>query len=153
VGGEDSSEFNSACFLTGSVIEETGLIMDLCAWESQVTGMECAACAGSIEKAVKRLPGIEEATVAVLQNRAQVVYRPAFVQVCFCTSLSMSSVKKRCNFESSEGLGFKSHMGYVVQFRKRIFGRRLRMLGFRQRRSWMMPVSQAGASAGFASRA
>jgi Cu+-exporting ATPase len=46
----------------------------------QVTGMECAACAGSIEKAVKRLPGIEEATVAVLQNRAQVVYRPAFVQ-------------------------------------------------------------------------
>lgn len=42
--------------------------------------MECAACAGSIEKAVKRLPGIEEATVAVLQNRAQVVYRPAFVQ-------------------------------------------------------------------------
>lgn len=49
----------------------------------QVTGMECAACAGSIEKGVKRLPGIEEATVAVLQNRAQVVYRPAFVQVCF----------------------------------------------------------------------
>ena len=44
--------------------------------------MECAACAGSIEKAVKRLPGIEEATVAVLQNRAQVLYRPAFVQVC-----------------------------------------------------------------------
>lgn len=42
--------------------------------------MECAACAGSIEKAVKRLPGIEEATVAVLQNRAQVLYRPAFVQ-------------------------------------------------------------------------
>lgn len=46
----------------------------------KVTGMECAACAGSIEKAVKRLPGIEEATVSVLQNRAQVVYRPAFVQ-------------------------------------------------------------------------
>lgn len=44
--------------------------------------MECTACAGSIEKAVKRLPGIEDATVAVLQNRAQVVYRPAFVQVC-----------------------------------------------------------------------
>lgn len=41
--------------------------------------MECAACAGSIEKSIKRLPGIEEATVAVLQNRAQVIYRPAFV--------------------------------------------------------------------------
>lgn len=51
--------------------------------------MECAACAGSIEKAVKRLPGIEEATVAVLQNRAQVVYRPAFVQVCLIFSHSL----------------------------------------------------------------
>lgn len=44
-----------------------------------VLGMTCAACAGSIEKAVKRLTGIEDATVALLQNRAQVVYRPAFV--------------------------------------------------------------------------
>ncbi|KAG0606932.1 hypothetical protein M758_9G180400 [Ceratodon purpureus] len=59
-GEIDVSEVRKACF--------------------KVTGMECAACAGSIEKAVKRLPGIEEATVAVLQNRAQVVYRPAFVQ-------------------------------------------------------------------------
>lgn len=49
-------------------------------WLDQVTKMECAACAGSIEKAIKRLPGIEEATVAVLRNRAQVIYRPAFVQ-------------------------------------------------------------------------
>lgn len=45
----------------------------------KVTGMECAACAGSTEKSIKRLPGIEEAIVAVLQNRAQVIYRPAFV--------------------------------------------------------------------------
>ena len=47
----------------------------------EVLGMECAACAGSIEKSVKRLPGIEDATVAVLQNRAQVIYHPAFVDV------------------------------------------------------------------------
>lgn len=45
-----------------------------------VLGMKCAACAGSIEKAVKRLTGIEDATVAILQNRAQVVFHPAFVQ-------------------------------------------------------------------------
>lgn len=49
-------------------------------------GMKCAACAGSIEKAVKRLAGIEDASVAVLQNRAQVVYRPAFVEVKCTTS-------------------------------------------------------------------
>ncbi|KAK6137446.1 hypothetical protein DH2020_028803 [Rehmannia glutinosa] len=36
-----------------------------------VTGMTCSACAGSVEKAVKRLPGIKEAAVDVLNNRAQ----------------------------------------------------------------------------------
>ncbi|KAL7160122.1 hypothetical protein ABFS83_01G072800 [Erythranthe nasuta] len=44
-----------------------------------VTGMTCSACAGSVEKAVKRLPGIKEAAVDVLNNRAQVVFYPAFV--------------------------------------------------------------------------
>ncbi|XP_024530572.1 probable copper-transporting ATPase HMA5 isoform X2 [Selaginella moellendorffii] len=47
----------------------------------KVTGMECTACAGSIEKALKRLPGIKEAAVAVIQEKAQVVFHPAFVQV------------------------------------------------------------------------
>ncbi|KAL2516736.1 putative copper-transporting ATPase HMA5 [Abeliophyllum distichum] len=44
-----------------------------------VIGMTCAACAGSVEKAVKRLPGIKEAVVDVLNNRAQVMFYPAFV--------------------------------------------------------------------------
>ncbi|KAK6137498.1 hypothetical protein DH2020_028751 [Rehmannia glutinosa] len=44
-----------------------------------VTGMTCSACAGSVEKAVKRLPGIKEAAVDVLNNRAQVTFFPAFV--------------------------------------------------------------------------
>ncbi|BFI43005.1 P-type Cu+ transporter [Marchantia polymorpha subsp. ruderalis] len=46
----------------------------------KVLGMVCAACSASIEKAVKRLPGIVNASVAVLQNRAQVVYHPEVVQ-------------------------------------------------------------------------
>ncbi|CAM6034660.1 unnamed protein product [Sphagnum compactum] len=46
----------------------------------KVEGMVCAACAGSVEKAVKRLPGIQDATVALLRNRVQVLYRPAFVE-------------------------------------------------------------------------
>lgn len=46
----------------------------------KVEGMVCAACAGSVEKAVKRLSGIQDATVALLRNRVQVLYRPAFVE-------------------------------------------------------------------------
>jgi P-type Cu+ transporter len=46
-----------------------------------VSGMTCAACAGSVEKAVKRLPGIHDAAVDVLGGRAHVVFYPAFVSV------------------------------------------------------------------------
>jgi Cu+-exporting ATPase len=42
-----------------------------------VEGMTCSACAGSVEKAVKRLPGILEAVVDVLNNRAQVLFYPS----------------------------------------------------------------------------
>ncbi|PNX65470.1 copper-transporting ATPase 3-like protein, partial [Trifolium pratense] len=44
-----------------------------------VMGMTCAACAGSIEKAIKRLPGIVEAMVDVLNDKAQVQYYPSIV--------------------------------------------------------------------------
>ncbi|XP_048320300.2 probable copper-transporting ATPase HMA5 [Ziziphus jujuba] len=44
-----------------------------------VVGMTCSACAGSVEKAIKRLPGIREAVVDVLNNRVQVLFYPDFV--------------------------------------------------------------------------
>ncbi|URD98211.1 copper-transporting ATPase [Musa troglodytarum] len=44
-----------------------------------VVGMTCAACAGSVEKAIKRLPGIHDAAVDVLNDRAQVIFYPTFV--------------------------------------------------------------------------
>ncbi|XP_055821491.1 probable copper-transporting ATPase HMA5 [Solanum dulcamara] len=44
-----------------------------------VNGMSCSACAGSVEKAVKRLSGIKEAVVDVLNNKAQVIFYPTFV--------------------------------------------------------------------------
>eukprot|EP00250_Pteridium_aquilinum_P006129 c16105_g2_i1 orf=3-479(-) len=40
----------------------------------KVKGMECSACASSVEKAVKRLHGIQDASIAVLHSTAQVVY-------------------------------------------------------------------------------
>lgn len=46
-----------------------------------VIGMTCSACAASVEKAIKRLPGIREALVDVLNNRAQVLFYPSFVNV------------------------------------------------------------------------
>ncbi|XP_023518750.1 probable copper-transporting ATPase HMA5 isoform X2 [Cucurbita pepo subsp. pepo] len=50
-----------------------------------VTGMTCSACAGSVEKAIKRLPGIREAVVDVLNAKARVQFYPSFVnldQIC-----------------------------------------------------------------------
>ncbi|GAU20651.1 hypothetical protein TSUD_230650 [Trifolium subterraneum] len=44
-----------------------------------VHGMTCSACAGSVEKGIKRLHGIEEAVVDVLNNRARVIFHPSFV--------------------------------------------------------------------------
>ncbi|KAL8101516.1 putative copper-transporting ATPase HMA5 [Apium graveolens] len=44
-----------------------------------VIGMTCSACAASIEKAVKRLPGIKDAAVDVLNNRAQVLFYPSLI--------------------------------------------------------------------------
>lgn len=48
-----------------------------------VMGMTCAACAGSVEKAIKRLPGIREALVDVLNDKALVLYYPQIVIVSF----------------------------------------------------------------------
>lgn len=65
-----------------------------------VVGMTCSACAGSVEKAVKRLPGIKEAAVDVLNNRAQVMFYPAFVNVskkmrCFCCFVLKNEINLR----------------------------------------------------------
>ncbi|CAF1841164.1 unnamed protein product [Brassica napus] len=40
----------------------------------RVLGMTCSACAGSIEKEIKRLPGIHEAVIDALNNRAQILF-------------------------------------------------------------------------------
>lgn len=52
-----------------------------------VSGMTCSACAASVEKAVKRLPGVKDAAVDVLNHRSLVVFCPAFVSVSPSSSL------------------------------------------------------------------
>ena len=34
-----------------------------------IMGMHCAACAGNIEKSLKKVPGVKEATVSVMTNK------------------------------------------------------------------------------------
>jgi copper chaperone CopZ len=53
-----------------------------------IIGMTCSACAGSVEKAIKRLPGIREAIVDVLNNKAHILFYPSFVNVNYSLSIS-----------------------------------------------------------------
>ncbi|KAG8635689.1 hypothetical protein MANES_16G060400v8 [Manihot esculenta] len=46
----------------------------------RVTGMTCAACSNSVESALKSVNGILRASVALLQNKADVVFDPALVK-------------------------------------------------------------------------
>lgn len=42
-----------------------------------ITGMSCAACVSRVEKAVKRVPGVNDATVNLLANQGAFTYDPA----------------------------------------------------------------------------
>ncbi|CAL5442489.1 unnamed protein product [Camellia sinensis] len=44
-----------------------------------VIGMNCSACSASVQKAIKRLPGIKDAVVDVFNNSARVFFYPPFV--------------------------------------------------------------------------
>ncbi|CAI9090651.1 OLC1v1025468C1 [Oldenlandia corymbosa var. corymbosa] len=46
----------------------------------RVTGMTCAACSNSVEAALMGVDGVVKASVALLQNRADVVFDPSLVQ-------------------------------------------------------------------------
>lgn len=47
-----------------------------------VTGMTCAACSNSVESALMSLNGVVKASVALLQNKADITFDPASVKVC-----------------------------------------------------------------------
>jgi Cu+-exporting ATPase len=44
-----------------------------------VSGMACASCANTVEKSVKKLPGVKDAAVNLVSARAKVVYDPCFI--------------------------------------------------------------------------
>lgn len=48
----------------------------------RITGMTCAACSNSVETALRSVNGVFRASVALLQNKADVVFDPRLVKVC-----------------------------------------------------------------------
>jgi Cu+-exporting ATPase len=58
-------------------IEEVGYTPVVAEAEFGVTGMTCAACAGRVERALKKLDGVLEASVNLATERASVKYLPA----------------------------------------------------------------------------
>lgn len=54
---------------------------NLCRIQVSVTGMTCAACSTSVESALMSLNGVVKASVALLQNKADVTFDPAVVKV------------------------------------------------------------------------
>jgi Cu+-exporting ATPase len=47
----------------------------------RVSGMTCTACSNSIESALKAIDGVITASVALLQNKADVVFNPSLLKV------------------------------------------------------------------------
>jgi Cu+-exporting ATPase len=47
----------------------------------RIEGMHCAACAGTVEAGLKRLPGVGEASVNLATKTASVIYDPAAVDI------------------------------------------------------------------------
>nr|KYP50266.1 Copper-transporting ATPase RAN1 [Cajanus cajan] len=46
----------------------------------RITGMTCAACSNSVEAALKSVNGVTDASVALLQNKADVAFKPSLVK-------------------------------------------------------------------------
>lgn len=58
--------------------------------ELKISGMTCSACSNSVEKALMRLDGVLHASVALLQNKANVTFDPARVKVSYLLSCRQS---------------------------------------------------------------
>lgn len=76
---QEWSSFGRPCDRRGAPVESAP--GDATAWESYVvlSGMHCAACALSIEDALRSVPGVLQADVSAATHRARVLWQPAQV--------------------------------------------------------------------------
>ena len=68
-------------YLEEEVINSSKIPANLRRIQVRVTGMTCAACSNSVEAALSGLDGVAKASVALLQNKADVVFDPSLVKV------------------------------------------------------------------------
>ena len=77
------SAFGRPCTAAGAALPPEAVSdPQACAWESQVVleGMHCAACALTIEDALRSVPGVTQADVSAATQRARVVWQPGQVR-------------------------------------------------------------------------
>ncbi|XP_027184980.1 copper-transporting ATPase RAN1 [Coffea eugenioides] len=67
-------------YLEEEVINSSKIPANLRRIQVRVTGMTCAACSNSVEAALSGLDGVAKASVALLQNKADVVFDPSLVK-------------------------------------------------------------------------
>lgn len=70
--------------------DEENLEKNLRRIEVRVTGMTCAACSTSVEGALMDVNGVVKASVALLQNKADVLFDPTLVKVQYLLLLLFS---------------------------------------------------------------
>jgi len=63
-----------------------------------VTGMTCASCVRRIEKALKKVEGVQEASVNLATEKAHVIYHPAAV-----TFEAMQGAVEKAGYGIGEG--------------------------------------------------
>ncbi|KAJ9183338.1 hypothetical protein P3X46_007204 [Hevea brasiliensis] len=72
--------FESSNDSHGIIIEEEEEEEGMNRIQVRITGMTCAACSNSVESAIKSISGVLRASVALLQNKADVVFDPTLVK-------------------------------------------------------------------------
>lgn len=79
-GGDDSRDLEDVRLLDAYEASEA-VEQGMKRIQVGVTGMTCAACSNSVEAALKSVNGVITASVALLQNKADVLFDPRLVKV------------------------------------------------------------------------
>lgn len=75
----DAGDLEDVRLLDAYKEDDSGLEEGMRGIQVRVTGMTCAACSNSVEGALRDVNGVLRASVALLQNRADVVFDPKLV--------------------------------------------------------------------------
>lgn len=81
VAGDDSVDLEDVRLLDSYDKYDDGNTTNTKRIQVSISGMTCAACSNSVEAALNSVAGVSHASVALLQNRADVVFNPTLVKV------------------------------------------------------------------------